>query len=487
MPLCLLCLFLMCLAALLLWPHSKKVTAGQRARDASAGLSRYDYELIFRPAESTLAVTMTLDYHNDTGHELQSLCVRLWANAFSDEAASPAALDEWYDVCYPKGFSAGGFTLQGIWWNDAAVTCAPEVQDPTVLNIPIPPLQPGENGTLLLRGVLSLPLCAHRFGQTAYGVQMLHALPTLSFYQDGAWRTDSCSALGDPFISGCANYTVHLKAPSDWQLICGGRCDKTVNSDGTVTYTAQLLAARDFSFVLSRDLVAASGQADGIQVTAWAREKAAAQRAVQNAVKALRTYTALWGDYPYGQLVLCEGALPFSAEPGTAFTLIDHAHFASDRAESLELVIAHETAHQWFGVMVASDSVRQPWQDEAVAEYAMLRYTLKNSGAAARRNLVTLRVDAPMREYIPLPVTPASPIGYFGSYDVYSAVVTGRGCACLLAMETLAGDLTPFLRAYADAFAFGYAARADFESLLLSVTHTDLAPLMTDYLDTQMN
>ena len=92
MPLCLLCLFLMCLAVLLLVPHSKKASAGQRARDASAGLSRYDYELIFRPAESTLAVTMTLDYRNDTGHVLQSLCVRLWANAFSDEASSPAAL-----------------------------------------------------------------------------------------------------------------------------------------------------------------------------------------------------------------------------------------------------------------------------------------------------------------------------------------------------------------------------------------------------------
>ena len=356
-----------------------------------------------------------------------------------------------------------------------------------MLNIPIPPLSPGENGTLLLRGVLTLPLCAHRFGQTAYGVQMMHALPTLSFYQDGAWRTDSYSAIGDPFISGCANYTVHLKAPTDWQLICGGSCDKAVNTDGTITYTVQLPAARDFSFVLSRGLVAASGQTDGIQVTVWAQEKAAAQRAVRDAVKALRTYAALWGDYPYSQLVLCEGALPFSADTGTAFTLIDHMYFASDRAESLELVIAHESAHQWFGVMVASDSVRQPWQDEALAEYAMLRYTLKNSGAAAWRNLVTLRADAPMREYIPSPVTPASPIDYFGSYDVYSAVVIGRGCACLLALEEMSGNPDSFLRSYADAFAFGYATRADFESLLLSVTQTDLVPLMTDYLDTQMN
>ena len=91
--------------------------AGERALNASQGLDEYSYELIFRPEESTLAVTMTLDCTNRTGNSLETLVLRTWAGAYASEKTSPAAVDEFYDACYPEGFDPGGVAVEGVWWN----------------------------------------------------------------------------------------------------------------------------------------------------------------------------------------------------------------------------------------------------------------------------------------------------------------------------------------------------------------------------------
>jgi aminopeptidase N len=89
-----------------------------------------------------------------------------------------------------------------------------------------------------------------------------------------------------------------------------------------------------------------------------------------------------------------------------------------------------------------------------------------------------------MRERVPQRITPGSPITAFGSLDVYSTVVYGRGAAFLLAAEEMTGSLDGFLKAYCDRFAFGFARREDFARLLNEVSGQDLLPLMQDYLDT---
>lgn len=42
--------------------------------------------------------------------------------------------------------------------------------------------------------------------------------------------------------------------------------------------------------------------------------------------------------------------------------------------ESLETVVAHEVAHQWWYAVVGSDPVNQAWQDEALSQFSMLEY-----------------------------------------------------------------------------------------------------------------
>ena len=167
--------------------------------------------------------------------------------------------------------------------------------------------------------------------------------------------------------------------------------------------------------------------------------------------------------------------------------MIGERDYLESRADSLELTIAHETAHQWFFSLVGSDQVNDPWRDEALSEYLMLRYVQRRYGQSSFESLKSYRVDAAMQENVPGTVTPGSPITYFGNYTDYRTVVYDRGAALLLALDAfLPGGTDAFLRAYAGEYAFQYVSRAEFEEFLNRYAGMDLHPLLLDYLDTLM-
>ena len=465
---------------------SSPASAGERAQAAAQGLNSYAFDLIFRPEERTLAVTMTLDYTNETGDPLEQLALRTWAGAYQSEDTSPAAIDALYDACYPNGFSPGGIDLEGVWWNDTPADHAYTDPAGTMLRVKIPALSPGEGGRLLLRCTLTIPECCHRFGHAGSSWQFGNALPILAVYENGDWRSDAYSPIGDPFVSACANYAVTLTAPAGYQCAATGSQRAETLADGRARFIMDAPACRDFAFALSDAWESASQKVNGIAVTAYAPTREGAKRAARDAAQALKTYGRLYGDYAWNAYTLCAVDFPFGGMeyPGLAF--IGQSNFAEDWADTLELVIAHETAHQWFYALVGSDQALQPWQDEALSEYAMLRYVLDRYGRNAYDNLVITRVNAPMQERIRQAVTPGTPITDFASLDIYSTVVYGRGAAFLLAVEELTGKLDAFLRAYCDTYAFQLASREDFTALLNRITGEDLLPLMTDYLDTLM-
>lgn len=468
------------LACLLIRPGK---TSGARAQQASEGLNEYTFDLKFLPEEKLLNVTMTLSYTNNTGDTLQSLLLRTWANAYQSEEISPAAIDELYDVCYPNGFSAGFVTLDGIWWNDQFISDWQYLDSAqTALSIPVDDLAPGASGTLLLRCRMQIPECAHRFGYSQGVWQFGNALPILSVYEDHAWRQDDYCAIGDPFVSECANYTVTLSLPDDWQCAASAQ----VKKDGDLL-RMRALSVRDFAFALSQSWQSATANANGVTVTAFASTQNSAKRAAKYGAKALETYGKLYGDYAWEQLTICEADFPLGGMEYPCFILADKKYFYDDWADTLELLLAHETAHQWFYALVGSDQFNSPWQDEALSEYAMLRYVKARYGQAAYESLKYSHVDAPMQEKILSPVTPGSPIDYFGNYSDYAAVVYGRGAALMVAIEEMTGRADDFLRAYCEQYAFGYISQKDFQSFLNAWSGMDLSPLILDYIDTYMN
>ena len=451
---------------------------------AGEGLTDYTVTLRLDDQEDTLAISETVLYRNDTGNTLSSLVVRTWLNAFRSEETSPAALEELYDACYPEGFSPGGLALYDVLWNGERAAYAFVNEDQTALEIQIPALMDGQQGEMTLRCVAQIPVCCYRTGKAGRDYQLGNVLPLLSLYQDGAWRTDMYSAVGDPFVSECANFHVTLHLPEGYVPACSAPLTK--GEDGA--WRGEMTATRDFCLCLSPDYAAASGRIGETVVYSYAKTARGAKRALDYAKNALETYAGLYGDYPYPAFTVCEVSFPFSGMEYPGLCMIGADNYREDKADTLELVVAHETAHQWFYALVGSDQASQPWQDEALCEYAMLRYVRTRYGQGSYETLKYYRVDAPMREKLPGSLTPGSPIDYFGTLEDYRTVVYGRGAALLLALDALLpGGADGFLRAYAKEFAFRFATRADFEACLNRYAGMDLSPLLLDYLDTAMD
>ena len=453
----------------------------ERLTAAARGLPQYDVTLKLLPETREVSLSETILFRNGTGDPLDRIMLRTWLNAFRREETSPAAAGEMYDACYPEGFSPGYLTVHDVLWNRSRAAWRYANGDETAMEITVPSLQPGEEGTLTIRCVARIPECAHRTGGLNGDFQLGNVIPSLALYQNHAWRTDEYSAVGDPFLGDCANYTVHLSMPEGYTAACSAKLAK--GGDGL--WHGSVPAARDVALCLSRDYRVSSARNGGTLVEAFAKTQDGARRAAEDARKAVETFSALYGACPWPYLAVCSVDFPFGGMEYTGLVMIGQGNFLDSKKDTLELTVAHETAHQWFYALVGSDQVNDPWQDEALCQYAMLRYVAKRYGQGSFETLKYYQVDAPMAEAIPGSLTPGSPIDYFGSLADYSSVVYGRGAALLLALDEWLPDGTDaFLRDYVSRFAFRFATRQDFESLLSDRAGKDCAPLLLDYLDT---
>ncbi len=102
----------------------------------------------------------------------------------------------------------------------------------------------------------------------------------------------------------------------------------------------------------------------------------------------LRYFTVLFGEYPYP--VFGAAFHPFGFGQGFPSLLMIPR---TDRASKYTYAfVAHETAHQWWGNIVAWRSYRDQWLSEGFAEYSGILYTGLRASQGARDDLLgTLR------------------------------------------------------------------------------------------------
>ena len=480
------CLLLaLCLTALLILALTRKPAQSSLRHDQPQGLSAYDVTLKILPDTREVSISETVTFRNRTGDALESLVLRTWLNAYETEETSPASAEELYDACYPEGFSPGYMTVHDVIWNGDRAAWAYEDEARTVLRLRIPRLNDGDEGTLTLRCVAKVPVCAHRTGVIGGAWQLGNVIPHIPLYQDHMFRTDAYSPIGDPFVSPCADYTLHLLLPEEMDSASAIACSAVLEKGQDGLWHGFLPAARDVALCLNPAYQRAETMAGGVAVYAYAADPAGAKRAAEDAKQAIETFAGLYGAYPYPSLSVCSVDFPFGGMEYSGLVMIGQKYFLDSLKDSLELTVAHEAAHQWFYALVGSDQVFSPWQDEALCQHAMLRYVQRRYGQQSFETLKYYQVDAPMMEQIPGSLTPGSPIDYFAALNDYISVVYGRGAALLLALDRLVpGGVDGFLKSYADEFAYDFATRTQFEAFLNQYAGVDCSPLLLDYLDT---
>ena len=95
-----------------------------------------------------------------------------------------------------------------------------------------------------------------------------------------------------------------------------------------------------------------------------------AQKTLDVARESFRYFEKTFGEYPYPTYTVAETGFCYGGMEYPALTLLSDALKEGNR----ERVTVHETAHQWWAIVVGSDQIENAWQDEGLAEYSTLLF-----------------------------------------------------------------------------------------------------------------
>jgi hypothetical protein len=181
---------------------------------------------------------------------------------------------------------------------------------------------------------------------------------------------------GDPFITASSPFVRVTMVPDRAvRISTNGR---RVAVDGT-TQVFEAVDVRDFTFVADARFGVAAAWVGDTRLVVHARGAARRAALMREAARALTRLEALLGPYPWPRLTVAETAGGYAVEAPGAIWIPRGAESAR-----LPWLVAHEIAHQWFYGLVGSDQAREPFADEAPADF-LARYvtgTLRSSRCA---------------------------------------------------------------------------------------------------------
>lgn len=357
-------------------------------------------------------------------------------------------------------------------------------QQGTVLSVPLGGvINPGESVTVELEFTLNIsddPQVGYgRLGLYENVLSLAHAYPILAVYENGAWDTSVPPSLADPLHTEMSFYLVRVNAPASQRLVASGveRSRKLVDGRQVVTFAAG--PVRDFYLTSSENYQLQRVSIRDVTINSYAPPDltAGSQQALDYAKAAMKVFGVLFGPYPYRELDIV--AVPVAAG-GIEFSgIFVVANNYYQRAGSyFELIVVHETAHQWFFGTVGNDQLAEPWLDESLAQYATLLYVENVHGEEAGERFIQRyfrnswsRVG--FREIpVGLPATAYTP-------QTYSPIVYGRGPLFFEALEQTVGEATQrtILHDYYQTYAWDIADSKDFQAVAEDICNCDLTEL----------
>jgi aminopeptidase N len=340
-------------------------------------------------------------------------------------------------------------------------------------------LAPGDALNVLMHFDLALPPADphHIFGFNEFQINLVDWYPFIVPYSNG-WLLHPPAEVGEHLVYDAADFdvTVRLVEPSIPLTLAAGAPARA--QDGTWHY--QLARARTFAFSASTFYRTASILVNGIPVVGYYfdSEKTQAIAAIQEVAKAVTTYSAVFGPYPYASLSMVESPFFDGMEYDGLFFLSRDYYISSDGTvlNNLIDIAVHETSHQWWFGQVGNDQAMEPWLDEALATYSEELFYEKNYPAVTAWQ--NFRVDA----YDPSGWVDTD-IYHGVDFRIYANAVYLRGARFLQALRARMGEAAffAFLEDYAAQMQGKISTSADFFRILRQHTPVDLSDIQVEY------
>ena len=318
------------------------------------------------------------------------------------------------------------------------------------------------------------------------------AYPVLAARTGGDWQRKVEPSIGDTIFADAADYRVVVNAPAELTVVTSGE-DTVGAAESPRVFIGKNL--RSFALLTGSTLKTEERQVGGLTVRSiyQPEQEKIGHRVLTIAADAANVYARRFGPLPYKQLNLVQmplvaglGCLEFGSLGVVASAF--YVDFDSpvmrnlpelireQRAsveDSLEWMVAHAVAQQWWGGTVGNDPDRQPVLDEALSNWSALLYYEEVHGkerAAAAQDDQLRGVYKVYRTFGGEDMQADKPAHDYRNFFQYAAIVNSKGALMFAKVREMIGEERFFagLRKYYRDFMFRVADLDDLRSAFVA-------------------
>lgn len=438
-------------------------------------VNNYEIQVGFNPETKTYTAKQKTKYINSTGESLKEIYFHLYPRAYSSVETAPILFDN--ITITKEDYNTGKMEIESVKVNKKDMNFEIGGATDTILRIPLDtPLEAGKDIEIYMEYMVELPQNIDRFGYGDNVFNFGNWYPVLAVFDEKGWNLDPYYTLGDPFYSDIANYQVEITTPENIVVAASGniRSEKVKNHKKTYNIEGKLI--RDFAWVASPDFNVKEVMVGDTQVKVYSLKKDLAMEkfATEVGVNSIEIFSRIFGQYPYGQYSIVMTDFPTGMEyPGLVF--IGKELYNSYYKDSLEVVIVHETAHQWWYGVVGNDQIDEAWLDEALATYSETIYINEKYGPDRGEDYYNYSVEAGYeygKDILSKATKVVKPLDEFSGWDDYGLLVYTKGAMFLGEIKKEFGEevLYDILNKYYNRYKFHIAKTEDFLKVCEEVT-----------------
>ena len=225
--------------------------SGGELNKISKGLTSYAISADFDDESKQISATERIVFYNNTGNELEYICLHLYPRAFREGAVVKPYTTLTAATCFPNGVNFGDLVVLKVRVNADTKEFELIGEDEDILKINFGfKLSQKKSVEIEIVFNLIIPNSTHRFGWFEDNVNLGNWYPVVCVYENGEFDMSPYYATGDPFYSELANYEIELKFNSKYTLASTGECE--INDDGEKKIAKiKAKAVRDFAMCLS--------------------------------------------------------------------------------------------------------------------------------------------------------------------------------------------------------------------------------------------
>lgn len=452
-------------------------------------LNNYIIDVEFNPNEKSYYGKQQIIYCNNEDTNLDEIYFHIYPNAFKERETAPFLFNN-FDAAYPNGFEPGYIDIIRISVNDHIVqNYSIEGEGDTILKIPLDAeLKPGEKVNIYMEYEVILPPAQDRFGYGDKTFNFGNWYPVVAVYDEEGWNLDPYYSIGDPFYSDTSNYQVTIKAPKDIVVSSSGNIlSEKVQGDYKI-WNIEAKLMRDFAWVASEYFTKIEREVDGTTIKMYFLDENEDinEFATEVACSSIQVFNDVFGKYPYGQYSVVATSFPSGMEyPGIVF--IGEKYYNDYYRGYLEIVIVHETAHQWWYGVVGNDEVDEAWLDESITTYSEVIYAEEKYGSEASEKYYLSSIEngyKNRKDVIQTDEVIVKPLSEFTDWNEYGALTYDKGAVFINEIKEKYGKdvLYQILKEYYEKYKYLISTTEDFIRICEEITKDDFTEMVNYWL-----